>query len=227
MAFTGFPESGLAFLRDLAAHNDRDWFEAHRKEWDEGIVPAMLALAESLQARLRDVLPALQFIPRVGGSVYRLNRDIRFSRDKRPYKDHTAALLWEAGGEKHDMPGFYIRISADELLLAGGIWTFEEARLDRFRKKLHNPAAAERLDEALALAKKVGLKIDASEKLGKPPRGFSPEHPRAELARHTGLVVAKSQKPPKWLHDSEGAEQIELVARAYAPLHCWMRDELL
>ena len=227
MAFSGFPESGLSFLRELAAHNDRDWFEAHRKEWDDGIVPAMLALCEALKARLRDVLPALQFVPRVGGSIYRLNRDIKFSRDKSPYKTYTAALLWEAGGEKHDMPGFYLRIAPGELLLAGGIWLFEEARLDRFRKKLHNPAAAARLDDALAVAKKGGLKVDASEMLTRPPRGFTPEHERAELSKHKGLVVAKSQKPAAWLHDAGALDQFEAVARAYAPLHLWMRDELL
>src|SRR5260370_39719571 len=127
MAFEGFPESGLAFLRDLAEHNDRDWFEEHRSAWDEGIVPSMLAWCSDLAERLRDVMPKLVFVPRVGGSLYRLNRDIRFSRDKSPYKTHVAALLWE-GGEKHDAPGVYMHISAGESVF--GCWCsgFEEVR---------------------------------------------------------------------------------------------------
>ena len=71
MAFTGFPEQGLAFLRELARNNDRDWFEAHRAAWDEGIVPAMMAWCGELTDRLRDVMPVLVFQPRIGGSLYR------------------------------------------------------------------------------------------------------------------------------------------------------------
>jgi len=148
MAFRGFPEGGLAFLRELSEHNHRDWFEAHREVWDAQIVPAMLDWCAALTERLHDLMPALVFVPRVGGSLYRLNRDIRFSRDKRPYKTHVAALLWE-GEEKHDSPGIYLHVSPEEVIFGGGIYLFEEARLDRWRKVLHDFDAAERLDAAL------------------------------------------------------------------------------
>ena len=225
MAFEGFPQSGLAFLRDLAQHNDRDWFEAHRTAWDEGIVPAMLAWCSDLQARLRDVMPRLTFVPRVGGSLYRLVRDIRFSKDKRPYKLHVAALLWEGGAEKQEAPGVYVHVSPHEVIFGGGLYVFEEGRLDRYRKLLHHPQAAARLQAALATAKKGGLNLDG-EKLGKPPRGFDPEGTFAELSKHKGLVVVKSTKPAGWLHSKEALDRSEAVARAYAPLHAWMRDEL-
>ena len=224
MSFEGFPESGLAFLRDLAAHNDRDWFEAHRTVWDDEIIPAMLSWCSELSERLRDIMPGIVFQPRVGGSVYRLNRDIRFSRDKSPYKTHVAALLWE-GGEKHDAPGVYLHVSPGEVIFGGGLYVFEEGRIDRFRKLLHADGAAERLSEALAKAKKHGLKPDG-EKLQRPPRGFDPEGPYADLAKYKGLVVGKTLKPAGWLHSREALERSEAMARAYAPLHAWLRDEL-
>src|SRR4051812_9726013 len=115
MAFAGFPETGLAFLRELAQHNDRAWFEDHRGPWDGEIVPAMLAWLEDLRARLADVMPGLVLIPRQGGSLYRLDRDTRFGKDKSPYHPYAAALLWE-GEERHDAPGIYLRISPDEVL---------------------------------------------------------------------------------------------------------------
>ena len=225
MAFEGFPESGLAFLRDLAEHNDRDWFEAHRSAWDAEIVPAMLAWCGELQARLREVMPKLIFVPRVGGSLYRLNRDVRFSKDKRPYKRHVAALLWEGGAEKQEAPGLYLHVSPGEVIFGGGLYVFEEGRLDRYRKLLHNPDSAERLQAALATAKKAGLKLEG-EKLGKPPRGFDPEGTFAELSKHQGLVVVRSMKPAGWLHSRDALDKSEAAARAYAPLHAWMRDEL-
>jgi uncharacterized protein (TIGR02453 family) len=225
MDFEGFPESGLAFLRELNDHNDRDWFEAHRSAWDDGIVPAMLAWCSALAERLRDVMPRLVFVPRVGGSLYRLNRDVRFSRDKRPYKTHAAALLWEGGAEKHDVPGVYLHVAPGEVIFGGGLYVFEEGRLDRFRKLLHNESSAKRLQAALASAKKGGLKPEG-EKLVRPPFGFHPDGPFAELAKYKGLVVGKTVKPAGWLHSKEALARSEAAARAYAPLHAWLRDEL-
>ncbi len=226
MTFEGFPEAGVHFFAQLNDHNTRDWFEAHRKLWDDEIVPAMLAWCEGLAQRLQDALPGLRFVPRIGGSLHRLNRDLRFSKDKRPYKTFTAALLWDPVGEKNDSPGFYFSVAPDQVVFGGGMWTFEEARLDRYRKRLLNAKAAERLDEALEVAKKAGLKIEAQEKLVKPPRGFAPEHPRAELARLKGLTVARTVKPGPWLYTREALEKSEAAARAYAPLHAWLRDEV-
>jgi uncharacterized protein (TIGR02453 family) len=223
MAFQGFPASGLTFLRDLGRNNERDWFEAHRAVWDEEIIPAMLAWCGELAERLRDLMPKLIFVPRVGGSLYRLNRDIRFSRDKSPYKTHVAALLWE-GGEKHDAPGVYLHVSPEEVLFGGGLYVFEEGRLDRFRKLLQGDAA-DRLEQALKRAKKSGLK-PGGEKLQRAPRGFDPEGPYADLAKYKGLVVGKTVKPAGWLHTREALERSEAMARAYAPLHSWLRDEL-
>jgi len=223
--FQGFPEGGLSFLRDLTEHNERGWFEAHRSAWDAQIVPAMLEWCGSLAEKLRDVMPGLVFVPRVGGSIYRLNRDVRFSRDKRPYKTHVAALLWD-GAEKHDAPALYLHVAPAEVIFAGGIWAFEETRLDRWRRLLQSAASAERLEAALASARKGGLKPEISEKLQRPPRGFDPEGPRAELSKYKGLAVVRRWKPAHWLHTAEALDRAEAAARAYAPLHAWMRTEL-
>ena len=226
MPFEGFPAAGLSFFRQLAQHNDRDWFEAHRAVWDEQIVPAMLSWCGELCERLRDVMPRLAFVPRVGGSVYRLNRDIRFSRDKSPYKTHAAALLWE-GGDKHDAPGVYLRVAADEVIVGGGMWIFEqEGRLDRYRKLLQEDDSAQRLASALSHARKAGLKVEAAEQLQRPPRPFTVDHPRAELSRYKGLTVGKRIPPGEWLHSRDALRRAESLARAYTPLHAWLRDEL-
>ena len=226
MTFGGFPESGLAFLKQLGKNNEREWFEAHRVVWDEEIVPAMLGWCGELSERLLDVMPRLTFAPRIGGSLYRLNRDIRFSRDKSPYKTHVAALLWE-GGDKHDAPGIYLHVSPDEVLFGGGMWVFEhEGRLDRYRKRLQDDASAQRLESSLSHARKAGLQIEAQEQLQRPPRPFTPEHPRAALSRYKGLTVGKRMKPGAWLHSREALRRSEAVTRSYAPLHAWLRDEL-
>lgn len=226
MAFAGFPKSGLAFLRELEANNDRDWFEGHRAAWDEQIVPAMAELCTELQARLSPELPGLQSLPRVGGSIFRLNRDTRFSRDKKPYDTHAAALLWD-GADKHACPAIYLRISAAQVLVSGGIWIFEEGQLDRFRKRLLQEPAGARLDDALRAGKKAGLEPDAQEKLPRPPRGIPLEHPRTELSKHKGLVVSKSSRAGPWVHSPELLDRTLAAAQAYLPLHRWLREEIV
>jgi uncharacterized protein (TIGR02453 family) len=225
MAFEGFPRAGLRFLANLALHNDRGWFEEHRAVWDEAIVPAMLAWCGELAERLRDQMPRLQFVPRIGGSLYRLNRDTRFSRDKSPYKTHSAALLWE-GGDKHDSPGVYLHVAPAEVIFGGGLWIFEEGRLDRYRRLLQDDGSGDRLQDALARARKSQLAIEAQESLKRPPRPFTDDHPRAELAKLKGLTVGRRIKPGAWLHSREALARSESIARAYAPLHAWLRDEL-
>ena len=224
MTFTGFSKASLAFLAGLGDHNDKDWFEAHRAAWDEDLIPAMLALCEELAGRLLPLMPQLSFVPRVGGSLQRLNRDIRFSRDKRPYKTHAAALLWE-GAEKHSSPAVYLQIAPGQVVFGGGLYEFEEGQLDRYRKLCAQERAGERLADALAVAKKAGLEVDGP-KLGRVPRGTSPEHPRAELLKHKGLYVGRTQKAGAWLHSAEVLDKAEAAAKAYAPLHAWLRDEV-
>ena len=219
-----FHAPGLAFLSELAENNDKDWFEAHRAAWDEQLLPAMIALCAELQSRLADVLPRLEFVPRVGGSLYRLNRDIRFSRDKRPYETHAAALLWE-GADKQSSPGVYVQISPAEVTLGGGLHVFEEAQLERYRKRVMSEGIGEALSAALASAKKKGLKADG-EKIAKPPRGVPADHPRMELSKHKGLVVMQTLKGGDWLEGPELLDKAEAAARAYAPLHDWLRTHL-
>jgi len=223
-SFAGIPRAGLEFLSGLAEHNDKEWFEAHRAAWDEQLLPAMTSLCTELHARLAEVLPKLQFVSRVGGSLYRLNRDVRFSRDKRPYETHAAALLWE-GADKQTSPGVLLQISPDEVTITGGLAIFEEAQLERYRKRVLAEETGEALSAALALAKKRGLKADG-EKLSKPPRGVAPDHPRVELAKHKGLTVGQSLKGGEWLETSELLDKAESAARAYAPLHDWLRAHI-
>ena len=223
-SFSGIPRVGLQFLAQLAEHNDKIWFDQHRAVWDELLLPAMIALCADLQARLADVLPKLQFVPRVGGSLYRLNRDIRFSRDKRPYKTHAAALLWE-GGEKHASPGVYLQVGPEEVIFGGGLYLFEDAQLERYRKRVLAGETGDALSAALAAAKKRGLKPDG-EKLAKPPRGVPADHPRAELSKHKGLIVGQTLRTGPWVETVELLDKAEAAARAYAPLHDWLQSHL-
>ena len=117
--------------------------------------------------------------------------------------------------------------SDTEVLFAGGMWMFEqEGRLDRYRKRLQDDDSAQRLESSLSHARKAGLKVAAAEQLQRPPRPFTPDHPRAELSRYKGVTVGKESSPGAWLHSREALRRSLAMARAYAPLHAWLRDEI-
>jgi uncharacterized protein (TIGR02453 family) len=220
MAFSGIPESGLAFLAGLREHNDKEWFEANRAAWDDQLLPSLAELCGALHARLQEALPGLVLQPRVGGNLFRLNRDVRFSKDKKPFETHAALFLWD-GPDKFSAPGFFVRVGPSEVVFGGGLEVFEEAQLDRYRKRLLAPAHAERLTDALAAAKKGGLH-PAGEQLPKPPRGFTQEHPMAEHARYKGLCAQATRRGGEWVRSGALLDKAAEAAEAYAPLHRWL-----
>ena len=178
-----------------------------------------------MTGRLGKVMPRLQFVPRVGGSLFRLNRDIRFSKDKSPYKTHVAALLWEGSAGKHESPAVYLHVSPTEVIVGGGLYSFDEAQLERYRKLVLQEKAGEALTQAVKKLEKAGLSLQG-EKSVRPPRGVAAEHPRAELSKHKGLAASKAMKPGAFLYTAELADRAEEIAKAYLPLHAWLRDEL-
>lgn len=131
--FTGFPESGLQFLRALAANNDATWFKPRRAEYEATVRGPMIALLADLLT-----LAAARKLPLAGDpakAIFRIHRDVRFSRDKRPYKTHCGASLTRTG--KRLAPGlFYIHIEPGACFTGAGFWHPEPADLDRLRQRI-------------------------------------------------------------------------------------------
>ena len=133
MNFTGFPVEGLQFLRDLAANNDPAWFKPRREEYEALVRGPMVALIADLLT-----LAAARKLPLTGDpakAVFRIHRDVRFSKDKRPYKTHCGASLTRTGAKL--APGlFYVHIEPGGCFVAGGFWHPEPPLLDRLRQKI-------------------------------------------------------------------------------------------
>ena len=183
MAFTGFASADLAFLAGLRAHNDRDWFAEHRTAYDDGLKPALAALILALNDAL-----AARGLPLAGdpkASQFRIHRDTRFSRDKRPYKTHVSATLTRDGRKMS--PGLvYVHIEpqatdVDPMALnddphgcgpfaAAGFYLDERADIDAFRAAVvADPAGWSKVETALAAA---GLRLDPGAPVKRMPKGF-------------------------------------------------------
>src|SRR5271155_3688007 len=129
-----FREAGLRFLRSLKRNNRRDWFEAHKPEFERELKQPMLAIIQTVNRAMQDFAPAHIRPPQK--CMMRIYRDIRFSSDKRPYKSHISAWWAREGLEKTSGGGYYMHISPDEVMVAAGGYMPERAQFGAIRKFL-------------------------------------------------------------------------------------------
>ena len=186
-----FTSGCFAFLRELSEHNNRDWFAANKKRYESEVRDPALRFISDFGPRLHRIAPHLVADPRpVGGSMFRIYRDTRFSRDKSPYKNHLGIHFFhEKSKAAASVPGFYLHIASDECFAAAGIWHPDAPSLAKIRQ-----AIASGSPEWKSI-KRSKLPIEGGS-LKRPPRGFAPDHPMIEDLKRTDFVtsVRLSQK---------------------------------
>jgi uncharacterized protein (TIGR02453 family) len=170
-SFGGFPKDFFAFFRELKAHNERAWFEDNKPRFRESVQAPMSAFIEAMAPRVKKISKHFTCDPRPnGGSMFRIHRDVRFSRDKRPYKEHAACHFRHALGRDVHAPGFYMHFAPDEVRFGGGMWMPDPEALAKIRGRIAAKPAAWR---------KIAGGVQG-EALSRAPRGFDPAHPLIE-----------------------------------------------
>ena len=190
--FRGFSPQALQFLADLKRHNNRPWFQARKDTYEEAVKEPMAEMILSVGEALRRFAPEMSADPR--GSLYRIYRDTRFSRDKTPYKTQVAAVFPVRGLPKHSGPGLYFHISAEEVLIGGGIYMPGPKILRAVREEI---AASPRRFFSILHDRRFRsafgeLEGEASRSM---PRGFSADHPAAEYLKYKQFLFAKAFSP--------------------------------
>jgi uncharacterized protein (TIGR02453 family) len=217
-----FSKETVRFLAGLHAHNKKEWFEAHRGDYEEHFVAPAKSFVEALAPRLARIDPGIHAEPRVNGSIMRINRDVRFSKDKSPYKDHLDLWFWSGEEKGWECSGFFFRLTASELVLGAGMHGFTPAALERYREAVLDDGKGRELVKAVARVRKAGYEL-GGQTYKKTPRGVAADHPRADLLKHGGLYATWNGKHP---HEMGGAGLVPLAAKHYAamaPIHHWLR----
>lgn len=218
--FTGFPRKTLSFLGGLTINNNKGWFEANRGEYDEYYVAPARAFVTAMGPRLRKLSPGVQAEPKVNGSLMRIHRDTRFSKDKTPYKDHLDLIFWEGEGKSRECPGFFFRLTAKKLFLGAGKHGFDSTQLGAYRAAVDDNRTGRQL--ARVLDKLPGGYEVGGQHYKKVPRGFAGDHERGDLLRHNALHAAIEMNTPKEAH---GPEFVDFCIRHFevvAPIHRWL-----
>lgn len=191
-----FGTPALQFLRSLKRHNNRDWFEAHRADYESHLREPMRELIAELDARFARFAPEIIGDPR--RSMFRIHRDIRFSKDKAPYKTNAGSWFYHAEAQRSvgrdsegGSAGFYFHLEPGASFVAAGLWMPPPGQLARIREELgHNLKSFERVVNHPATVRRFG-KLDASENLVRMPRGYAEDHPAAQWLRHRSFTLSR------------------------------------
>ncbi|HSG63520.1 MAG TPA: TIGR02453 family protein [Gammaproteobacteria bacterium] len=186
-AFTGFSSGALAFLSELAANNDRDWFGANKDRYERFVLEPSLAFIGAIAPELRRIAP--RFVAaarRSGGSLMRIHRDTRFSRNKQPYKTNVGIQFRHELGKDVHAPGFYVHIEPGDCFVGAGIWHPAADALAAIRARIADePQAWRRAKDAGSFADRFEL---SGEQLRRMPRGYDATHPLADDLRRKDFI---------------------------------------
>ncbi len=219
--FAGFGPRTFKFLRDLRAHNDKAWFDEHRDLYERDYAAPALAFIAAVGPRLHRLSRTISCVPKVNGSLFRIHRDVRFSKDKTPYRDHIDFWFWEGPKKGWRTPGFFLRIAPDQLTVGAGMHRLQKPQLDAFREAIVDGRAGKALDKHLAEATGAGFDVVAPTRKTV-PRRYDPEHPRQHLLRHEGLTVTQQVAIPKEARSPAFVEWYADRCRTLLPVHRWL-----
>ena len=224
----GFRPAALRYLRALARHNERAWFEAHRPEYDLDVLGPMRAFVEEMDDRLARIAPEICGDAR--RSVFRIHRDVRFSKDKRPYKQHAACWFYHRDsdakvGRDGGGAGFYFHLEPGNSQLGGGLWMPGPPVLRALRDAIDaDPRGFQRAADSPVMRRRFGG-LDGEAVLTRMPRGFDESHPAARWLRYKSFTAGRL------MSDAE-ATRPDLPARvardfaALVPLVRWLNGAL-
>lgn len=210
-----FSPETFRFLRDLAANNEREWFQAHRDRYDRDVRDPALAFVLKVGERLEEISPHLRADPRpVGGSLFRIHRDVRFARDKRPYKTATGIQFRHARGRDAHAPGLYLHIEPRSCFVGLGVWHPDGPALRAIRERLvEDPGGWTAAVEDPAFRRTFHL---GGESLKRPPRGVDPGHPLLEDLKRKDFVAMRPV-PQSFVTSESVVDDFLAVAGAGVP----------
>jgi uncharacterized protein (TIGR02453 family) len=207
-AFTGFTEAALDFYDDLEMDNTKSFWEAHKAVYTESVKAPMTALTEALE---KDFGKA---------KVFRPFRDVRFAKDKTPYKTNQGAFVGAGPA-----CGWYVEISARGVRTGAGFYDASAADLARIRESIAHEATGKQLQRILNKLEKAGFTI-GGDRLKTSPRGYDADHPRIELLRHRSLTVGHDYGFEPVIHTPELVDAVRKDWKAARPLVEWVAERL-
>ncbi len=221
--FAGFPGEFFDFFRELAKHNDRDWFADNKQRFKDSVQAPMSEFIEAMDPRLHKITDCFVTDPRPnGGSMFRIYRDVRFGRDKRPYKENAACQFRHLAGKDAHAPGFYMHFEPGNVFFGGGIWMAPTPVLTKIRSAIvDDPGRWQKVTCSPGFKKHFdGVSGDG---LKRAPAGFDPDHPLIEDLRRKSFFAMR-RADEKLAKTGKFASEVEKSFKVLAPFMEFLTD---
>lgn len=220
--FSGFPSECLAFYRKLAKNNSKLWFEKHRADYEKQVLDPARRFVESMGDLLRRITPEIHAEPLVDRSIFRIYRDVRFSRDKRPFKTNLALWFWEGTGPRMECSGYYVNIEPDSIMLGVGMYQFPKHMLKEYRDSVIHPKYGPLLTDVLSDVNDKKRYELGGRHYKKTPRGYPADHVHSDLLLFNGLWAGIEMPVPRELFSRDLVRFCCKIFKDLAPLHNWL-----
>jgi uncharacterized protein (TIGR02453 family) len=204
--FTGIPEAALDFYDDLEVDNTKSFWTAHKDTYDTAVRGPMTALAKALEPEFGEA------------KVFRPYRDVRFAKDKTPYKTHQGVFI-----ARGPATGYYVQVSAPGVRVGVGYYEASGPRLARIRSAVDDDRRGPELERLVDSLQASGWEL-GGDKLKTSPKGYAADHPRIELLRHKSMTLAKSYGFEPFIHTPELLDRVREDWREATPFVTWVSD---
>jgi uncharacterized protein (TIGR02453 family) len=222
---SNFPNCAADFLSKLSRNNNKEWFENHREQYKTMFLEPAQEFVIEMGEKLQTLRPDIIAIPKIDKSIFRLHRDVRFSKDKLPYKTNLGVIFWEGDDKKLESSGFYFHIEPKYFFLGGGTYVFTDNMIKTYREALTDSAAREQIIKAIKKVTKLGYKIGGKH-FKRFPKGFDADFPGVELLLHNGLYCFYESSDLNRLKPKTIIDYCFKHFKAMLPVHSWLTDVL-
>jgi len=222
-SFAGFPRELFTFLDQLAKNNNREWFNDNKQRYRDHVVEPVCDFIEAMEPRLHSVSERFVADPRPhGGSMFRIYRDTRFSKDKRPYKENVGCHFRHEAGKDAHAPGFYVHLGRDEIFYGGGVWLPPNPYLGQIRDAIvEQPERWQAASTDRGIVERFGG-IDG-DSLKRPPRGYDAGHPHIEDLKRKSFY-AMQQATRKQAMSPGFIDEVADAFRTLSPLMAFLTN---
>jgi len=219
--FKGFPQEGIAFLKDLKVHNTKGWFEDNRHLWQKHIHEPNIHFIQEMGETLQILVPTIHAKAKVSGSLFKIYRDIRFSKDKTPMKSKIGLLFWQGQSHRMQSSSFYMHYDKDSYFIAAGVRAFKPELLSIYRAYIQNPTHAASLHQILDTLKQKGY-LFPEPKYKRVPKGFDKEMSHLYLCFYGAMYAYKEFPIDNTFYSDQICQRVFGLYEEMADLQRWV-----
>lgn len=222
IGFSGFPRECVKFFNHLKHNNNKPWFQEHKDDFVEYVMAPSRDFVVDMGEMLKHISPGVHADPRVDKSIFRIYRDIRFSKDKSPYKTHLAMWFWEGNRPRMECSGYYLHLEPPNLMLGVGIYRFPREMMRAYRDSVVHPKHGSELVRAIQDVSRCEKYSIGGRHYKRMPREYDPQHENAELLLYNGLHLGFETEIPEIFYTADLVDYCYEVYKEMFPIHKWL-----